>query len=164
MPYRIRQATHADVAAVADNRAQCWAESYPGIVSDDALRSVLSAGARAAFARHLGDYVEAGGYLWIGVDAADPARVVAHSFAGVSSAPHAPTPLELVQLFLRDEAKGSGLADALVNHTIGDAPAVWWVLDTNDRAVAFFRRHGFAADGGVREEIPGSREIRLVRG
>jgi predicted GNAT family N-acyltransferase len=42
-------------------------------------------------------------------------------------------------------------------------PAALWVADPNPRAQAFYRKHGFAADGTARFE-DGVREIRMVRG
>jgi len=38
-----------------------------------------------------------------------------------------------------------------------------WVADPNPRAQAFYRKHGFVADGTARFE-GGVREIRMVRG
>ena len=38
-----------------------------------------------------------------------------------------------------------------------------WVADPNPRAQAFYRKHGFVADGSAQVE-GGVREIRMVRG
>jgi len=38
-----------------------------------------------------------------------------------------------------------------------------WVADPNPRAQAFYRKHGFVADGAAQVE-DGVREIRMVRG
>ena len=38
-----------------------------------------------------------------------------------------------------------------------------WVADPNPRAQAFYRKHGFVADGRAQVE-GGVREIRMVRG
>ena len=43
------------------------------------------------------------------------------------------------------------------------SPAALWVADPNPRAQAFYRKHGFVADGTARFE-DGVREIRMVRG
>ena len=42
-------------------------------------------------------------------------------------------------------------------------PAALWVADPSPRAQAFYRKHGFAADGTARSG-DGVREIRMVRG
>jgi hypothetical protein len=41
-------------------------------------------------------------------------------------------------------------------------PAALWVADPNPRAQAFYRKHGFAADGTARSE-DGVQEIRMAR-
>ncbi len=69
------------------------------------------------------------------------------SHASVGRDDDAPTPLELVTIYLREAAQGSGVVDALLAMTIGDAPAYLWVLTGNVRAQSFYRRHGFAPDG-----------------
>ena len=38
-----------------------------------------------------------------------------------------------------------------------------WVADPNSRAQAFYRKHGFVADGAAQVQ-DGVREIRMVRG
>ena len=38
-----------------------------------------------------------------------------------------------------------------------------WVADPNPRAQAFYRKHGFVADGTAQVE-DGVREVRMVRG
>ncbi|KRE71618.1 GNAT family N-acetyltransferase [Arthrobacter sp. Soil762] len=43
-----------------------------------------------------------------------------------------------------------------------DDSAALWVADPNPRAQAFYRKHGFVADGTVNVE-DGVREIRMVR-
>ena len=75
-------------------------------------------------------------------------------------------------LFALDEAKGSGLTDELLLTAIGNSPAFLWTLPANDRAIGFYRRHGFAMDGtsrisdhltAGRDGVQPPTEIRLVR-
>jgi GNAT superfamily N-acetyltransferase len=59
---------------------------------------------------------------------------------------------------------GTGAGRALLEAVINPAePAALWVADPNPRAQAFYRKHGFAADGTARSG-DGVREIRMVRG
>src|SRR5674476_1123014 len=44
------------------------------------------------------------------------------------------------------EVRG-GVADRRLKERVRDAPAYLWVLSGNDRAQAFYRRHGFTPDG-----------------
>jgi len=62
----------------------------------------------------------------------------------------------------RQERFGAGRA--LLDAVVGSSePTALWVADPNPRAQAFYRKHGFAADGTARFE-DGVREIRMVRG
>ncbi|WP_233197584.1 N-acetyltransferase [Cryobacterium sp. Y57] len=58
---------------------------------------------------------------------------------------------------------GSGVGAALLNAVIDNAsPAALWVADPNPRAQAFYRKHGFFADGAVKTD-DSVRELRMVR-
>jgi predicted GNAT family N-acyltransferase len=54
---------------------------------------------------------------------------------------------------------GRGLLEAVIDSA---EPAVLWVADPNPRAQAFYRTHGFTADGNAQVQ-DGVREIRMVR-
>ena len=59
---------------------------------------------------------------------------------------------------------GTGAGPALLNAVIDpEESAALWVADPNPRAHAFYRRHGFVADGTTQVE-DGVREVRMVRG
>jgi GNAT superfamily N-acetyltransferase len=145
MPWRIRQAGHADLAAAARMKAQSWVESYTGLLPDDVMiaRTGEEAIARteAAWRRD----IDRGAYFWLVVG--DDGAVVGVSHACVARDADAPQPLELALIYLLDVAKSSGIADRLLEMAIGDAPAYLWVLSGNARAQSFYRRHGFAPDG-----------------
>jgi hypothetical protein len=52
----------------------------------------------------------------------------------------------------------------LIAAAVGDRPAYLWVLDGNDRAMRFHRRHGFVDEGGrTPEPDTGNLEVRMVR-
>ena len=58
-----------------------------------------------------------------------------------------------------DTGAGRALLEAVVDP---DETAALWVADPNPRAQAFYRKHGFVADGTAQVE-GGVREIRMVR-
>jgi predicted GNAT family N-acyltransferase len=59
---------------------------------------------------------------------------------------------------------GTGAGPALLEAVVDPEESVaLWVADPNPRAQAFYRKHGFAADGSPQVE-GGMREIRMVRG
>lgn len=80
------------------------------------------------------------------------------------------TAMELRQLYLTDAAKGRGVADALMAWVLAQARArgadevVLSVWSGNERAKAFYARHGFI-DGGPYEFMVGSQadEDRIYR-
>jgi GNAT superfamily N-acetyltransferase len=70
----------------------------------------------------------------------------------------------LYVLYVYAADHGTGAGEALLEAVIDSAePAALWVADPNPRAQAFYRKHGFAADGTARSG-DGVREIRMVRG
>lgn len=54
--------------------------------------------------------------------------------------------LELGSLYVAEGVRGNGLGALLLEHTLGDEPAVLWVFEANGRAIEFYRRHGFERD------------------
>jgi len=152
MAWRIRQAGYADLEAAARAKALSWGESLGGVVTDEALRRQLEPQWLDRAADHWRGVLDGGGYVWLVVDDGGEVAGVAHASLGRDD--DAPTPLELVTIYLREAAQGSGVADALLAMTIGDAPAYLWVLTGNARAQSFYRRHGFAPEG-VRVPVEG---------
>ncbi len=83
----------------------------------------------------------------------------------------APQVGELRALFVRPAAWGRGAGSALVAGVIdglrelGYREATLWSFDQNDRANAFYERHGFRRDGAEqrREVFAGALEVRYRR-
>ena len=71
-------------------------------------------------------------------------------------------PLELMALYVRASAYGTGVGHALLEAAIGTSDAYLWVLDGNTRAIGFYERQGFRFDGSVKHDEVGS-EHRMVR-
>ena len=71
---------------------------------------------------------------------------------------------QLYVLYVHAADHGTGAGPALLEAVVD--PQEWvalWVADPNPRAQAFYRKHGFLADGTAQVE-GGVREIRMVRG
>ncbi|MGB3956123.1 MAG: GNAT family N-acetyltransferase [Brooklawnia sp.] len=170
--YQIKRAESlAEVEVAAWLVAAAVRESYREIVSPAVLEAMTS-----------NDYVIPrihswwratvdGAHIWLAKRSSD-LKAVATAYADASDDPEAPTALELRILFALDEAKGSGLADALLHAAIGDSPAFLWTLSGNDRAIGFYRKHGFRLDGASRtsfhltagrDGVAAPTEVRLVR-
>lgn len=95
----------------------------------------------------------------------DRGELLGMAAAGVTRDPDAPAAWELYSITTLARIHGSGVADDLLRAVVGDAAASLWVLRANGRARAFYRRHGFVADGVQRvHEGTGAPEVRMVRG
>jgi GNAT superfamily N-acetyltransferase len=83
--------------------------------------------------------------------------------SGPPPAGAAPWTRQLYVLYVVAAEHGTGAGPALLQAVIEPAESVaLWVADPNPRAQAFYRKHGFVADGTVQVER-GVREIRMVR-
>ena len=59
---------------------------------------------------------------------------------------------------------GTGWADMLMAELVGDRPTYLWVLESNQRASAFYGRYGFVTDGATKLHEPTGRvEVRMLR-
>ena len=71
---------------------------------------------------------------------------------------------QLYVLYVYAADHGTGAGPALLEAVVDPEESVaLWVADPNPRAQAFYRKHGFVADGPAQIE-GGVREIRMVRG
>ena len=83
---------------------------------------------------------------------------------GVSSWYDPATPTELWAINVLADHHGTGVAQALLDAALGDDDAYLWVVEGNERAQSFYRRNGFAVDGGrKRDERLGVDELRMTR-
>lgn len=73
--------------------------------------------------------------------------------------------LHLYLIYIRSQVYGTGVGQALLDAVLGNDPAELWVAKENPRAIAFYRRNGFAPDGAERfdPELDNLHVIRLIR-
>lgn len=72
--------------------------------------------------------------------------------------------LHLYVLYVVAAEHGSGAGPALLEAVVRpDEDVALWVADPNPRAQAFYRRHGFVADGAEQVDENGVRDIRMLR-
>ena len=159
--FTVRPMTPADAARVGEVHVAVWREAYAGSMPDDYLAGLDPTTFGSRWAERLAtprtDLAHLAGL-------APDGTVVGIGTAGPSRDPEPPTTLELWAINVLAEAHGTGLADLLVEALLGDEPASLWVLEGNDRARAFYRRHGFEDDGATKPFTPtGALERRMVR-
>jgi uncharacterized protein (DUF952 family)/GNAT superfamily N-acetyltransferase len=158
----VRPARVEDIEPMARVHVRCWQETYRGLMPDDVLDDPGFPAARERlwtaaltderYRRNRVAVAERDGEL-VGVAMSGPAAEGAGS-----------RERQLYVLYVYASAHGTGAGRGLLE-AVTDAgePTVLWVADPNPRAQAFYRKHGFVADGTVRHE-DGLRELRMVRG
>ena len=138
-----------------------WQEAYAGLLPADYLAALDPTVGPALWRERI---KRPSGPIrwWL---ARDDEGIVGLATAGPGRDDDAPVALELYAINVLRRAHGTGLADELMAAAVGDRAAYLWVLEGNGRARAFYRRHGFADEGGRKPEpATGVVEIRMSRG
>ncbi len=92
---------------------------------------------------------------WLARDTAGEVVGVVRSGPGAQAweaalgAPPTSVPFQLHHLYTRQRTYGTGLGRQLLELAIGDLDTYLWILYGNPRADRFYRRQGFAPDGGT---------------
>jgi len=146
---------------MAEVLVRCWRETYRGLMSDAVLDDPGLPAARERFwTAALSDsryrenrtaVAERDGEL-IGVAMSGPPLDEAAAWTR-----------QLYVLYVVRADHGTGAGQGLLDTVVdpGESAALW-VADPNPRAQAFYRKHGFVADGTTQIE-DGVREIRMIR-
>lgn len=142
---------------------QGWRQAYRGKVREEVLDG-LDDGIEAIAEAWRQGFDESGSVPLVAVN--DDGAIVGIAAGGEARGDNPPAAVELFMLYVLEEYYGTGLGRALADAAIGDAAACVWVLEGNERAIAFYRKLGFAPDG-EREQLSerwnGLHEIRMVR-
>lgn len=148
--YYVRDAAEADLEVVLTTKAAAWREAY-GKLRDESFFERAEATLERQV-EHWRGQLAAGRTLWLAEDTRG--RCVGLAAAGPVQDPPAQGPagegwpeVQLYLLYVLAEAQGSGVADALLERSIGSADCLLWVLAGNGRARAFYARNGFAEMG-----------------
>lgn len=159
----IRPLRSDELEAALRMKNQGWRQAYRGRLNAEVLDHLDEGIESVAEAWRLG--FDAGGEVpLVAVD--DDARIVGIAAGGAARGENPPTAVELSMLYVLEEYYGTGLGRALTDAAIGDSAACVWVLEGNERAIAFYRKLGFEPDGTAEqlsERWNGLNEIRMVR-
>jgi GNAT superfamily N-acetyltransferase len=157
----VRDATVDDVDELAEVHVRCWHEAYGHLLSpkffEQRTPQRVAEWWKQRFARLPADEV-------VRVAVVDGA-IVGFAGSGPCTDDPPPRPLQLYMINLLQAHHGSGIGQALLDATVADAPASLWMAKENPRALAFYRRNGFAPDGAEQSDPAWENleEIRLVR-
>lgn len=159
MTWQITPLTAADADGLGRLHVAVWREAYAALMPADYLAGLEPSAGAARWRDWAAD--PGAPATWV---ARDEAGLVGFATAGASRDAVPVRERELWAINLLARAHGTGLADELLRLALGDAPASLWVVEANHRAIAFYRRHGFAPDGLRGTHPPtGTPEIRMVR-
>lgn len=158
----------ADADVLGPLHSRLWRETYGGLLPEQAL-AARDATERTEAWRRRGEHHELHG-----ASAEGAVTLVAHDASGrpvgwvtvgACRDDDPPAPVELWSLYVAPEQQGSGVAQTLLAAHLPPGRAYLWVLRGNDRAIAFYRKAGFVADGVTTlDERLGGVELRMVRG
>jgi GNAT superfamily N-acetyltransferase len=154
----VRPAVPADADEIAEVHIRTWRETYAHLLPASYLDG-LDVATRAeqwrgtlAFSSAAPPFV-----------ALDDDRIVGFALAGPARDEDPPRPFQLYAINVVASAHGTGAGQALLDAAVGDSPAYLWAADDNPRAEAFYRRNGFARDGGVERQTFQGAEMVTVR-
>lgn len=163
MTWSVREPVPADAAALAALHVSTWRETYERMLPESFFSEDFVAGRRRMWDQVLTapreDFIvrvaerdgELVGFVWAGAAPGD---------AG------APRERQLYALYVAAAQHGTGAGQALLDAALGSDPAQLWVAKANPRAIAFYRRNGFAFDGAEQTDAaaPSITEARMRRG
>ena len=157
--YEVRPVTLDDAEAYVRCHVECLAETYADLMPaafaaehrrDIPAEVVRTRAAWAAAALR----PEPRALAWLARDAGGEVVGVVRSGPGTQDweralgAPPTTVGFQLHHLYTRARTHGSGLGAQLLELAIGDRETYLWILHGNARADRFYRRQGFAPDGG----------------
>lgn len=160
---RLRLATAADAPGLARVFVSSWRDGYPGIVD----QAVLDALDEEEIADWLGTLTSSNGPTTWAVESAQ-GEILAFSRHGAD--PSDGRRGHIYSLYVAPEAKGRGIAKALLDHDLqllterGLGTVTLWVFEENEAARQLYSTFDFVPDGARRVEPQyGAQEIRMRR-
>ena len=165
MSFSLRQPALSDAANVAELHVQTWRETYSHLLPEDFFTERHVQGRHRMWEHILGN---PGGDRCVRIAEDDQQEILGFAMTGPSFGPEGqelPRDRQLFCLYVAAAHHGTGVGQALLDATAGNAPTMLWVAKDNPRAVAFYRRNGFEFDG-VEQQDPGAPKItdaRMVR-
>lgn len=160
MAWTIEEPTVADADELGRVHVAIWQQAYAGLMPPEYLNGLDA----DEFATGWRERLEAPFPGTLRLVVRDDEGIVGFSTAGPPRLDDAPADLELYAINLLPRAHGTGVADDLLEATIGDRATFLWVIEGNERAISYYRKRGFADDGGrTVDQDSGANEIRMVR-
>jgi ribosomal protein S18 acetylase RimI-like enzyme len=173
MPFRIRHATPADAEDLAKVRVKSWQTAYKDLLPDEVLDTLDLEENSARFLERLENPEDYTSEDW--VCERDGCVIGWLSWMpGRDADVDSETVAELLALYALPEVFGQGVGHALMEAFLTKLRSLdsykkitLWVLEENQRAIGFYGRHGFEADGQTKDLVMAgevlAQEIRYVK-
>jgi ribosomal protein S18 acetylase RimI-like enzyme len=160
--WRLEPLSAEDCDELARVHMAVWREAYAHVMPADYLAGLSDERCAAGWRQRVARLSEGAERTLVVKDG--DGGIAGFASAGPSRDDDPPTAWELYAVNLLPQARGTGVADRLLDELVGDRDATLWVVEQNRRARAFYARRGFV-DEGRRAVHPatGTPEIRLVR-
>ena len=160
-PFTLREPTPEDAAEIAAVHVRAWQETYAGLVPERFFGDGALKARQTLWTRLLG---EPATRKKVRVAEANGSVI---GFAGTGQ-PTEDAPAReraLHMIYVLRQHHGTGAGQALLDAVLCALPAQLWVAEANPRAIRFYERNGFRADGVtlVDPALEDLREIRMVR-
>lgn len=164
MAFTIREPRAVDAAAIADLHVATWKEAYAHLLPDDFFSASHVEGRRRMWNHVL---THPRDDMTIRVAESD-GRIIGFAWVGPSERlndDEPPRNRSLYAIYVLAAHYGTGAGQALLDETLGTAPAMLWVAKQNPRATAFYLRNGFRFDGAeqIDPHAPLITDARMVR-
>jgi GNAT superfamily N-acetyltransferase len=160
--YVVRPMQASDASRVAQVHVRVWHEAYASLMPAEHLAGLDVAEFSERWRARLAHPTADGPRHLVGLS--PDGAVVGLGTAGPSRDPEPATTWELWALNVLASEHGTGLADLMMSELIGTRACHLWVLRGNARAVSFYTRHRFVADGRTKLHVPtGITEDHMVR-
>jgi len=146
MAYQVRPAVPADAERIAKLHVSTWQETYAHLLPAGFFNEEHSSARRRMWDHILGN----GHEEWSVYVASEAHDLMGFAMSGPSigdKGEQLPRERQLFSLYAAKAVHGTGVGQALLDHVLGDSPAMLWVAAQNPRAIAFYRRNGFEFDG-----------------
>jgi len=164
----VREATAADVSAIAEVQVQTWREAYGNILPRDVLDGLDPAVVEARWQVSIEGRSDARSHALVALDEGRMVGIAAVSPASDEDEDPAST-AEIGPLLVLPSAQGRGHGSRLLAAAIdvlraeGTARAVCWVFQSDSGTQTFYESAGWALDGTARDLDAAGTLVREVR-
>ena len=158
--FTIRPGVISDTEQIGKLHVRVWRETYQDLMDGDFLAGIKET-------ERIDEWLEifraeSGEVIYVAHDQAD--ELVGFASAGITSDADAPRTLELFVLNTLSHYHGTGMAVELLDAVLPDRNAMLWVVENNQRAIAFYQKQGFALDGAKKWDAKSQTfDLRMVR-